>query len=175
MGLDKPSIFITEWTAYHWPKRMLIHIPLYQMSLNPKAFFRSFIFQSQFPQCNIIYKCCPDLHVMIKINTLMVCFCFEIWIYYKWTPDKQTHAWPPLNVLRGLQSLDRNNTTVIMKENSKSSACHVLFPYPSAWKDCFRMGGEKYTYPWIWHGIIYLNPPYPNPAVTCKQCTAHVT
>lgn len=133
-------------------KWMLSHIPQYQVSLNPKVSFPLSCFEAH---PNIIHKRWTDKDVMIKINTLMLCFCFEIWIYYKWAPDKQTHGWLPPDVLRGLQSLHRNNATAVMKGNGKSSACHVLSPCPSAWKSCFRRAGQNIHIPGFDMEIIW--------------------
>lgn len=69
-------------------------------------------FQTHFTRRNVTRKRSADEDVTAKINTLMVPFCFEIWIYYKWVPDKQTHGWlPPSDVLGGSRSLHRNNAT----------------------------------------------------------------
>lgn len=119
------------------------------------------------------------MEVMIKRNTLMVCSCLEIQIYYKWTPDKQTDACFPPNVLGDLRCLDGNSTTVIMKENWKCSACHVLPPFPLAQKGSLNWVDKIYIYlelTWNYFNLCWgTNPAWPNPVVTRKQSTAHIT
>lgn len=86
----------------------------------------------------------PDEDVTAKINTLMVPFCFEIWIYYKWVPDKQTHGWlPPQTSSEARGAYTETMPQQIIKGNSKSYACHVPSPYPSAWKSCFKRAGQN--------------------------------
>lgn len=68
--------------------------------------------------------------VTAKINTLMDPFCFEMWIYYKWVPDKQTHGRlsPPLRRPRSLAKLTRKQCH---SESSKGAAnpSHVMCPH----------------------------------------------
>lgn len=142
VGWDKPDmlVFMNQLST----KWMPLYIGLYQVSLNTRAFFFFLSWlQTHFSHSNKIHERCTDWDIMTKINTLMVSFCFEMRSYYKWAPDKQTHAWLPPDVLRGLQSLDRNNATGIIKGNNKSSACHVPSPYPLAWKSCCKRGGQN--------------------------------
>lgn len=72
----------------------------------------------------------PGWDATAKINTLMDPFCFEIWIYYKWVPDKQTHGRlsPPLRRPRSLAKLTRKQCH---SESSKGAAnpWHVMCPH----------------------------------------------
>lgn len=96
--------------------------PLYRVSPNP-----------QVPRPIVLSKSlysAPGWDVTAKINTLMDPFCFEIWIYYKWVPDKQTHGRlsPPLRRPRRLAKLTRKQCH---SESSKGAAnpSHVMCPH----------------------------------------------
>lgn len=132
---------------------MLPHIPPYRVSVNPEVLCSWFRTHSN--HCSVIQKCCADCDATIKINTLMVSFCFESWIYYEWDPEKQTHAWFPPDVLGGSRSWDGNNATAIIKRNGKFSACHIFPRHIHQRAACKGLDTIYDTYPRIWRGVIW--------------------
>lgn len=134
--------------------------PLYRVSPNP-----------QVPRPIVLSKSlysAPGWDVTAKINTLMDPFCFEIWIYYKWVPDKQTHGRlsPPLRRPRRLAKLTRKQCH---SESSKGAAnpSHVMCPHHIHQLERAALRGLDKIYmsldlTWnylnLWRGI---NPPTP--------------